>query len=250
MSVGIAVVTGAARGIGAEIARRLAADGYDLAVLDRQVDGSERLKEEIQQQGRRVLVASLEVTDECSVKQAVADVVAKLGPPTVLVNNAGVMKSRMTHRLSVEDWELVIDVNLKGAFLMSREVIPHMKTLAWGRIINLSSMGALGLAGSSNYAAAKAGVQGLTKSLSLELGRHNITVNAVAPGFVVTDMTRQVAEAGGQTVEALALDMAKDVAVGRAGTAADIAHVVSFFADERSSYISGQILYATGGPKT
>lgn len=250
MSVGIAVVTGAARGIGAEIARRLAADGYDLAVLDRQVDGSERLKEEIQQQGRRVLVASLDVTDECSVKQAVADVVAQLGPPTVLVNNAGVMKSRMAHRLSVEDWELVIDVNLKGAFLMSREVIPHMKTLAWGRIINLSSMGALGLAGSSNYAAAKAGVQGLTKTLSLELGRHNITVNAVAPGFVVTDMTRQVAEAGGQTVEALALDMAKDVAVGRAGTPADIAHVVSFFADERSSYISGQILYATGGPKT
>ena len=250
MSVGIAVVTGAARGIGAEIARRLAADGYDLAVLDRQVDGSDRLKEEIQQQGRRVLVASLDVTDECSVKQAVADVVAQLGPPTVLVNNAGVMKSRMAHRLSVEDWELVIDVNLKGAFLMSREVIPHMKTLAWGRIINLSSMGALGLAGSSNYAAAKAGVQGLTKSLSLELGRHNITVNAVSPGFVVTDMTRQVAEAGGQTVEALALDMAEDVAVGRAGTPADIAHVVSFFADERSSYISGQILYATGGPKT
>ena len=246
----VAIVTGAARGIGAEIARRLAADGCDVAVLDLTAADCAGTVDEVTGLGRRGAAVTVDVTDEASVKAAVAQVAETLGPPLVLVNNAGIMRSRMVHRMSVDEWELVMRVNLRGAFLMSREVAPFMRSAKWGRIVNLSSMGALGLVGSANYAAAKAGVQGLTKSLALELGPQGVTANAVAPGFVVTDMTRAVAEGAGQSVEEMEADMAKDTAVGRAGTPEDIAHAVAFFVDERSSYVSGQVLYVAGGPKT
>lgn len=246
----VAVVTGAARGIGAQIALRLAADGCDVAVLDLSADDGERTADAVRSLGRRAAAVAVDVTDENSVRDAVLRVQEELGPPLVLVNNAGVMRSRMVHRMSLDDWELVMDVNLRGAFLMSRELAPFMREGKWGRIVNLSSMGALGLVGSANYASAKAGVQGLTKSLALELGPFGVTANAVAPGFVVTDMTRSVAESAGQSVEEMEAEMARNAAVGRAGTPEDIAHAVAFFVDERSSYVSGQVLYVAGGPKT
>ncbi|EED36822.1 3-oxoacyl-(acyl-carrier-protein) reductase [Luminiphilus syltensis NOR5-1B] len=246
----IAVVTGAARGIGAQIASRLAEDGCDVAVLDLDAEQCKATVDSILSVGRRAIGVAVDVTNESSVAAAVAEVAGTLGPPLILINNAGVMRSRMVHKMVLEDWELVMDVNLRGTFLMTREIAPFLRTEKWGRIVNLSSMGALGLAGSANYAAAKAGVQGLTKSLALELGHFNVTANAVAPGFVVTDMTRAIADSSGQSVENMEAEMASGAAVGRAGTPADIAQAVSFFVDERSSYVSGQVLYVAGGPKT
>ncbi len=249
MSERVAVVTGAGGGIGSDIVRRLAEDGCDVAMLDLHAENCRETEEFVHSMGRKCLALQVDVCNESAVAEAVGEVIKQLGCPRILVNNAGVMRSRRVHNLATEDWDLVMDVNLKGAFLMCRELIPHMRQTTWGRIINVSSMGALGLAGSSNYAAAKAGIQGFTKSLALELGRYNITANAVAPGFVITDMTRDMAAKMGQSVEEVAATMVAEVPVGRVGTGADIAHVVAFFADQRSSYISGQILYATGGPK-
>ncbi|MFT4824432.1 MAG: 3-oxoacyl-[acyl-carrier protein] reductase [Halioglobus sp.] len=245
----VAVVTGAARGIGAQIAIRLAADGFDLAVLDLEEANCQATAAAVEELGRRAIAVAVDVTDESSVSAAVQRVAQELGPPLVLVNNAGIMRSRMMHRMSLSEWDVVMDVNLRGAFLMSRETAPFMRAAKWGRIVNLSSTGALGLTGSANYAAAKAGVQGFTKSLALELGAFNVTVNAIAPGFVVTDMTRTVASDAGVSVEKMESDMVEDVPVGRAGTPEDIAHAAAFFVDERSSYVSGQILYVAGGPK-
>ncbi len=246
----VAVVTGSARGIGAAIALRLARDGLDVAILDLDATRCADTVAAVQALGRRAMAVTVDVTDEASVAAAAARVAEELGPPLVLVNNAGIMSSRMAHRMSLGEWELVLDVNLRGAFLMSRELLPFMREAKWGRIINLSSTGALGLVGGANYAAAKAGVQGLTKTLALELGPFNVTANAIAPGFVVTDMTRSMAREVGVTVEEMEADMVKDIAVGRAGTPDDIAHAVAFFADERSSFVSGQVLYVAGGPKT
>lgn len=245
----VALVTGAAGGIGACIAARLAEDGMDVAVLDLDEASCVETVEAVQKTGRRSLPVAVDVTDEKSVASAMSRVVRELGPPLVLVNNAGVMRSRMMHRMSLEEWELVMHVNLRGAFLMSREIAPFMRDARWGRIVNLSSMGALGLVGGANYASAKAGVQGFTKSLALELGPFNVTVNAIAPGFVVTDMTRGVASDAGITVEEMEADMVQDIPVGRAGTPDDIANAAAFFVDERSSFVSGQVLYVAGGPK-
>lgn len=246
----VAVVTGAARGIGAQIALRLAEEGCDVAVLDLRVEDCAATVNDVKSLGRGALAVAVDVTDETSVRGAVAQVVEEIGKPLVLVNNAGVMRSRMVHRMSLDEWESVQAVNLRGSFLMCREIAPHMRAERWGRIVNLSSMGALGIVGSANYAAAKAGVQGLTKSLALELGPYGVTANAVAPGFVVTEMTRSVAANVGQSVEEMEAEMVSSVPVGRAGTAEDIAHAVAFFVDERSSYVSGQVLYVAGGPKT
>lgn len=245
----VALVTGAARGIGARIALRLAQDGCDVAVLDLRQQDCANSVAEIVACGRKALAVAVDVTEETSVIAAVKRVSEELGPPLVLVNNAGVMRSRMVHRMSLDEWETVMAVNLRGAFLMSRETAPYMREARWGRIVNLSSMGALGLLGSANYASAKAGVQGFTKSLALELGPFNVTANAVAPGFVVTEMTRSVASDAGVSVEEMEASMIKEIPMGRAGTPDDIAHAVAFFVDRRSSYVSGQILYVAGGPK-
>ena len=159
------------------------------------------------------------------------------------------MRSSMIHKMTLDDWEQVMAVNVRGSFLVYRAVAPFMRKAKRGGIVNLSSTGALGLLGSANYDSAKAAVQALTKSLALELGPFNVTVNAVAPGFVVTDMTRSMAARSGMSIQAMEAGMIKDIPLGRSGTPDDIAHAVAFFADERSSYVSGQILYVAGGPK-
>ena len=189
------------------------------------------------------------MSDEDAVRLGVAEVVKALGPPTVLINNAGLLRDRTLAKMAVADWDMVLSVNLRSVFLMSREVLPHMRLARWGRIVNLSSVAALGALGEANYAAAKAGVQGLTKTMAIELGRYGITANAVAPGFVVTDMTREVASRMKVTMEEMTAEMLKTIMVGRAGEPDDIANAVSFFADERSSFVTGQVLYVAGAPR-
>ena len=164
----VAIVTGAARGIGASIALRLAADGHDIAVIDLEAAACSETVRGIEALGRRALAVGADVADESAVEQAVVAVAAALGPPTIVVNNAGILRDRTIGKMSLADWDLVINVNLRGAFLMSRAVQAHMRAAGWGRIVNLSSTAALGNLGEANYAAAKAGVQGLTKTLAIE----------------------------------------------------------------------------------
>ena len=245
----IALVTGAARGIGASIAVRMADDGHDVAVLDLDLANCAATVAAIKKLGRRAIGVGADVADEKAVKIAVAVVAEELGPPTILVNNAGIIRDRSLAKMTLDEWDSVINVNLRGAFLMSREVQPHMRAAEWGRIINLSSIAALGNVGEANYSAAKAGVQGFTKSLALELGRYGITANAVAPGFVETEMTKAVAEQVGMSFDEMKERQKRGTAVGRVGVPDDIAHAVSFFADERSGFVTGQILYVAGGPR-
>lgn len=245
----VALVTGAARGIGASIARRLASDGFDIAVLDLDETACGETVRAVEAAGQRAFAVAADVGDEGQVKAAVARVVADLGPPTVLVNNAGILRDRTLAKMTVDDWDLVLSVNLRGAFLMAREVQPCMRAAGWGRIVSLSSTAALGALGEANYAAAKAGIQGFTKSLAIELGRHGITANAVAPGFIETAMTAEVAARVGLSFDEIKEQALAGIVVGRVGQPDDIANAVAFFVDERSGFVTGQVLYVAGAPR-
>lgn len=245
----VAIVTGGAQGIGRATAVRLAADGCDIAVVDLDAERCAETVAAVRAEGRRALAVGADVSDEPSVIAAVARVATELGPPAVLVNNAGVLREGLAAKMELADFQLLLDVNLTGTFLISREVQPYMRAQKWGRIVNLSSIGALGLVGLTGYGATKAGVQAMTKTMAIELGRHGVTVNAVAPGFIVTDMNRDLADRQGMTFEELEQQMVRDVPVGRSGTAEDIANAIAFFVDERSGFVSGQVLYVAGGPQ-
>lgn len=245
----VAVVTGAARGIGAAIAVRLAADGCDVAVLDIDEARCADTVFAVRTHGRRALAVAVDVSDEASVQAAVGAVADGLGAPAVLINNAGVFFERMSHRTGLDDWNRIIDINLRGVFLMSRSMQPFFKSMRDGRIVNISSVAALGHIGQSAYSAAKAGIIGLTRTLSIEYGPLGVTVNAVAPGFVLTEMTRATAERLGVGLEQFVADATREVPVGRGGTPEDIAQAVAFFVDPRSGYVSGQVLYVAGGPR-
>lgn len=244
----VAIVTGAARGIGAATAHRLAQDGLDVAVLDLDAGSCADTVAAVEAAGRRGLAVSGDVTDETSVEEAVARVVDGLGAPTVLVNNAGVLHSSPIHRMELADWRRLTDVHLTGAFLMSRAAQTFMVDAGWGRIVNLSSIAAVGDRSRVHYSSAKAGLQGMTKTLAIELGRFGITVNCVAPGFTVTEMTRGVADGVGKDFDEMQAERASTIPVGRAGRPDDIANAISFFVDERASFVSGQVLYVAGGP--
>jgi 3-oxoacyl-[acyl-carrier protein] reductase len=245
----VAIVTGGARGIGATTARRLAADGLSVAVLDLEEVAAASSAEEVMAAGGRAMAVSADVSDAEQVEAAVERVTSELGAPTVLVNNAGVTRDNLLFKMSEGDWDAVMGVHLRGAFLMSRAVQRHMVDASWGRIVNLSSTSALGNRGQANYSTAKAGLQGFTKTLAIELGRFGITANCIAPGFIQTEMTRATAQRLGQDWDGYVAARAAQIPVARAGVPDDIAHAVSFFVSESAGFVSGQVLYVAGGPR-
>ena len=244
-----AIVTGAARGIGAAVAKRLAKDGFAVAVIDLDVASTADTVKAIEAEGGTALGVGADVSDAEQVKAAVAEVAEKLGPPTVLVNNAGILRDNLIFKMTDADWDAVIGVHLRGAFLVTREVQKHQTEQKYGRIVNLSSTSALGNRGQANYATAKAGLQGFTKTLAIELGKFNVTANAIAPGFIETEMTAATAERVGVPFEDFKKGAAAMIPVGRVGTPADIAATASFLVSEEAGFVSGQVIYVAGGPK-
>jgi len=243
-----AVVTGSARGIGAAIAKRLSRDGFAVAILDLEESACIAVRDEIINSGGRAIAVGVDVADEDAVERAVSRVATEIGGPSVLVNNAGITRDNLLFRMTTSDWDSVMNVHLRGSFLMSRASQKYMTESGWGRIVNLSSTSALGNRGQANYSAAKAGLQGFTKTLAIELGKYGVTVNAIAPGFIETDMTADTAKRMGIDFEDFKKGAAKQIPVGRVGQPEDIAAVVSFFAGDDSSFVSGQVIYVAGGP--
>ena len=243
------MVTGAARGIGAAIARRLAGQGVAVAAVDLDTEGSARTANAILETGGRAIALGADVADETAAGHAVERAAAELGPVTVLINNAGIIRDNLLFKMSTDDWDAVMDVHLRGAFLMTRAAQAHMIEAKWGRIVNLSSTSALGNRGQANYAAAKAGLQGFTKTLALELGKFGVTANAIAPGFIDTEMTQATADRLGVDFEDWKAAASREIPVGRVGTPDDIAAVAAFLCSEDAGYVSGQVIYVAGGPK-
>jgi 3-oxoacyl-[acyl-carrier protein] reductase len=246
----VAIVTGAARGIGAALAHRLAADGLSVGVVDLDEQGSRRTAKEIIENGGRAIPIGADVADERAASDAVQQTAAELGPVTVLINSAGIIRDNLIFKMSTSDWDSVLDVHLRGAFLMTRAAQTHMTQAKWGRIVNISSTSALGNRGQANYATAKAGLIGFTKTLALELGKFGVTANAIAPGFVETDMTMASAARQGLDYEDWKLTVARDIPLGRIGTPEDIAAVASFLCREEAGYVSGQVIFVNGGARS
>ena len=244
----VAIVTGAARGIGAATAQRLATDGMAVAVLDLDAAACAGTVDAITAAGGQALAVGADVSQADQVEAAVGKVAAALGPPVVLINNAGVIRDNLRFKMTDGDWDTVLGVHLRGAFLMSRAAQKHMVDQRFGRIINLSSSSALGNRGQVNYSAAKAGMQGFTKTLAIELGQFGITANAIAPGFIVTDMTAATAARIGMDFEEFQKAAATQIPVRRVGQPSDVAHVASFLASEGAGFVSGQVIYVAGGP--
>jgi 3-oxoacyl-[acyl-carrier protein] reductase len=248
MAQRIAIVTGAARGIGAGTAKRLASDGMAVGVLDlNETDGAQTVAE-IEKAGGKAIAVGADVSNADQVQAAVDRVAAELGEPTVLINNAGVTRDNLLFKMSETDWDTVLNVHLRGAFLMTRATQKYMVSAKWGRIVNLSSVSAVGNRGQANYSTAKAGMQGLTKTLAIELGKFGVTANAVAPGFIVTDMTAATAARLGVSFEDFQAGAAQTIPVQRVGLPEDVANAISFFVSEAAGFVSGQILYIAGGP--
>jgi 3-oxoacyl-[acyl-carrier protein] reductase len=244
----VAIVTGAARGIGAATARRLAADGMAVAALDLDEAACAGTVKEIADAGGRAIALGADVSKTEQVQAAVERVAAELGPPAVLVNNAGILRDNLLFKMTDDDWDAVLNVHLRGAFLMTRAAQKHMVDQRYGRIVNLSSSSALGNRGQVNYSAAKAGLQGFTKTLAIELGPFGITANAVAPGFIATDMTASTAARVGMSFEDFQAAAAGQIPVRRVGQPADVANTISFLAGEAAGFVSGQVIYVAGGP--
>lgn len=241
MSSRIAFVTGASRGIGRACALSLAAAGHKVVLAARDVQKLEAVKEEILAAGGSASVVSLDLASEESIKAAFAQAQQEAGPITILVNNAGITKDGLAMRMKKGDWDAVLQTNLTGSFLCIQAVMQGMLKERWGRIINIASVvGESGNAGQANYVASKAGLIGLTKSLAMELGSRNVTVNAVTPGFIATDMTAVLSDEVKQKLLA-------SIPLKRLGSAEDVAAAVKFLASEEAGYITGSVLKVNGG---
>ncbi len=243
----VAFVTGAARGIGAAIAQRLAADGATVAVVDLDENSCAATVDTIVAAGGKAIAVACDVTAEDQVDAAVDRVAAELGSLDILVNNAGVLRDNLLFKMSVAEWDTVVSVHLRGAFLCSRAAQRHMVAQRSGKIVNTSSVSALGNRGQANYSAAKMGIQGFTRTLAMELGPYGINVNAVAPGFIVTEMTAATAARLGVGSEELQAKTAEITPLRRVGQPADIAGVVAFLASENAAFVTGQTIYVDGG---
>ncbi|MDT4932822.1 MAG: 3-oxoacyl-[acyl-carrier protein] reductase [Pseudonocardiales bacterium] len=243
----VALVTGAAQGIGAEVARRLASDGAKVGVLDLDVDAAQAVADEITSAGGVAVGLGADVSKRDQVQAAVDALVAQFDGLQILVNNAGVLRDNLLFKMTDDDWTIVMEVHLRGAFLCSQIAQQHMVAAKYGRIISMSSTSALGNRGQANYATAKAGLQGLTKTLAIELGPFGVTANAIAPGFIETAMTAATAERIGTTIEQMREATASIVPVRRGGVPADVANTVAFFAGEEAGYVTGQVVYVDGG---
>ncbi len=237
----VAIVTGASRGIGRSIALALAAGGARIVAVDMVAEGVEALAAEIKAAGGEALAVQGNVTVTADAERMVDAAVAQYGRVDILVNNAGITRDALLLRMKDEEWDAVLSVNLKGAFLCSRAAVKVMAKQRYGRIINIASIvGQMGNAGQANYCASKAGLMGLTKSNAREFAKRNVTVNAVAPGFIATDMTEALPEKVKQ-------ELAAQIPMERLGSADDIANAVLFLAAEQSAYITGQVLGVNGG---
>ncbi len=241
MSSRTAFVTGASRGIGRACAISLAAAGHPVVLAARDLTRLASVAEEIRAAGGAAFVAAMDLSSEESIRTAFKQAAAEAGPITVLVNNAGITRDGLSMRMKREDWDAVLQTNLTGSFLCIQQVMPAMMKERWGRIVNISSVvGESGNAGQANYVASKAGLIGLTKSLAQELGSRNITVNAITPGFIDTDMTAVLTEEVKQR-------MLAGIPLKRFGKPEDVASAVRFLASDEASYITGSVLKVNGG---
>jgi 3-oxoacyl-[acyl-carrier protein] reductase len=244
----VAFITGAGRGIGAATALRMAEEGARVALADVDSEGCKQVTAEIDRLGSEGLVLPCDVTNSTMVQDAVDKTANHFGRLDVLVNNAGVVRDNLIFKMSEDDWDMVMNVHLKGAFLCSRAAQKYMVQQGYGRIVSLSSVAALGNRGQANYSAAKAGLQGFTRTLAIELGKFGITVNAVAPGFIDTEMTRSTARRQGLDPDQVIAEASKRIPVGRVGQPRDVANVICFLSSDEASFVNGQIIYVSGGP--
>ena len=242
----VAIITGAARGIGAGTAKRFVEEGAAVAVLDLDEAQAQTTAEGL---GGKAIGVGCNVTDRASVQAATARVLEELGGLHILVNKAGITRDNLLFKMTDDDWDMVMNVHLKGAFLMSQAAQKTFVDQKYGKIVNLSSTSALGNRGQANYSAAKAGVQGFTRTLALELGPFGVTVNAIAPGFIVTEMTDDTARRLKLDPEEFRKLNAEHNPVRRVGAPDDIAAAAAFLCSDEASYITGQTLYVDGGGK-
>jgi 3-oxoacyl-[acyl-carrier protein] reductase len=246
----VVVVTGAARGIGFGTATRFAEEGASVAILDLdEASAAESAGRLPLTDGARAIGIGCDVSDTESAEAAVERVVAELGGIHVLVNNAGITRDNLLFKMTDDDWDLVIGVHLRGAFVMTRAAQKHFVAQKYGKILNLSSVSALGNRGQANYSAAKMGIQGLTRTLGIELGPYGVNANAIAPGFIATDMTDATAARLKMDVEEFRKLNAEANPVRRVGYPEDIAAAAAFLCSDEASYITGQTLYVDGGAK-
>jgi 3-oxoacyl-[acyl-carrier protein] reductase len=245
----VAFVTGGSRGIGRAIVEQFAEEGAKVAIIDVNEAALNETSHELREKGYEVFAKVANVVDANEVEKSMEEAFNAFGSIDILVNNAGVIRDNLLFKMTDDDWQTVMDVHLKGSFNAVRAVQKYMVEKQYGRIINISSTSALGNRGQANYATAKAGLQGFTKTLAIELGKFGITANSVAPGFIETEMTRDTAKRIGIPFDDLIKASVAKIPVGRSGKPSDIANAVAFFADERSSFINGQVIYAAGGPK-
>jgi 3-oxoacyl-[acyl-carrier protein] reductase len=245
----VAFVTGGSRGIGRGIVEQFAEEGAKIAIIDVNEEVLSQATHELREKGYEVFSKVANVVDAEQVEKAMEEAHNTFGSIDILVNNAGVIRDNMLFKMTDDDWQTVMDVHLKGSFNAARAAQKYMVKNQYGRIINISSTSALGNRGQANYATAKAGLQGLTKTLAIELGKYGITANAVAPGFIETEMTKDTANRIGISFEELIQASVAKIPVARSGKPSDIANAVAFFADEKSSFVSGQVIYVAGGPK-